>query len=63
MALLKTISLVFVMIATINLGLVGLLDLDIIGRVLGGVPILLKVFNILVGVSGVMMLIAHLQKK
>ncbi len=60
--LFKTISLIFVMIATINLGLIGLLDLDIVGRVLGGVPILLKVFNITVGVAGIMMLMAHLKK-
>lgn len=60
--LFKTISLIFVMIATINLGLVGLLDLDIVGRVLGGVPILLKVFNIVVGISGITMLMAHLKK-
>ena len=60
--LFKTISLVFVMIATINLGLIGLMDLDIVGRVLGGVPMLLKVFNIVVGIAGVMMLVAHLKK-
>ena len=60
--LLKTISLVFVMIATINLGLIGLLDLDIVGKVIGGMPLLLKIFHIVVGVSGVMMLVAFLKK-
>ena len=60
--LFKTISLIFVMIATINLGLIGLLDLDVVGRVLGGVPVLLKVFNITVGAAGIMMLMAHLKK-
>lgn len=58
----KTISLLFVMIATINLGLVGLLDLDIVGKILGSVPILLKIFNVIVGISGIMMLVTHLKK-
>lgn len=58
----KTISLLFVVIATINLGLVGLLGLDIVGKILGSVPILLTTFNVLVGLSGIMMLVAHLKK-
>lgn len=62
MEMLKTVSLLIVMMATINLGLIGLLDLDIIGKILGSVPVLLKVFNVLVGVSGIMMLITHLKK-
>ena len=58
----KTVSLLFVMIATINLGLIGLLDLDIVGKILGSVPVLLKVFNVIVGISGIMMLVTHLKK-
>lgn len=58
----KVVSLVFVMIATINIGLMGLLGLDLVGHVLGGMPLLLKIFQIVVGIAGVMMLIAHLKK-
>ena len=58
----KTVSLLFVMIATINLGLIGLLDLDIVGKILGSVQVLLKVFNVIVGISGIMMLVTHLKK-
>ena len=60
--LFKTVSLVFVMIATINLGLIGLLDLDIVGKMIGGIPVLLKVFHIVVGLSGIMMLMTYLKK-
>tara|TARA_R110002095_G_scaffold203377_2_gene185297 strand:- start:625 stop:816 length:192 start_codon:yes stop_codon:yes gene_type:complete len=59
---LKTVSLLFVVIATINLGLVGLIDYDIVGKILGSVPILLQVFNVLVGISGIMMLVTYLKK-
>ena len=58
----KIVSLVFVMIATINLGLIGLLDLDVVGKLFGSVPMLLKIFHIVVGISGIMMLLAHLKK-
>ena len=60
--LFKTVSLVFVMIATINLGLMGLLGLDIIGKILGSLPVVLKAFHIIVGISGVMMLMTYLKK-
>lgn len=58
----KIISLIFVIIATINLGLFGLLDFDVVGKVIGRFPILLKVFNVTVGISGIMMLVAQLKK-
>lgn len=60
--LFKTISFVFVIIATINLGLVGLVGLDLVGKVLGSMDMVLKIFHILVGLSGVMMLVTHLKK-
>ncbi len=60
--LFRTVSLVFVMIATINLGLIGLIDLDIVGKVIGDFPVLLKIFNVVVGISGIMMLLTYLKK-
>lgn len=60
--LFKSVSMIFVIIASINLGLMGLLELDIVGRILGSVPLLLKIFHIIVGISGIMMLMAWLKK-
>ena len=62
LGLFKTVSLVFVMIATINLGLMGLIDLDLVGKLFGTVPVLLKIFHIVVGISGIMMLVTYLKK-
>lgn len=45
------ISLILLIIAGLNAGLVALLGLDIVGMILGAVPILVKIFYILVGVA------------
>ncbi len=57
MDLVKLIALILVIVAAINLGLVGLFDLDIVAKIFGVMPLLVKVFHILVGLSGVLLLI------
>ena len=57
MDLVKLIALILVIVAAINLGLVGLFDLDIVAKIFGVMPLLVKVFHILVGLSGVLLLV------
>lgn len=47
------ISMILLIIAGLNAGLVALLGLDVVGMVLGVMPILVKIFYILVGVAAV----------
>ena len=51
-----TISLVLVLIASLNLGVVGLFSLNVIELILGTIPMLMQIFNVAVGVSGLYMI-------
>jgi hypothetical protein len=47
-----------VVIGAINWGLVGAFDLNLVERLLGGWPVVLKIVYILVGIAGVIALIS-----
>lgn len=47
---------ILVIVGALNLGLVGLLDLNVINAVLGSVAGLEKILQILIGLSGVLAL-------
>jgi uncharacterized membrane protein YuzA (DUF378 family) len=49
---LDIITLILVIIGAINWGLIGLFDWNLVAAIFGGVPILLKIIYILVGLSG-----------
>ena len=49
---LDIITLILVIIGAINWGLVGLFDWKLVGAIFGGVPVLVKIIYILVGLSG-----------
>lgn len=53
---LQQVANVLVIVGALNLGLVGLLDLDVINVVLGSVAGLEKIVQILIGLSGVLAL-------
>ena len=49
---LDTVALILVVVGAINWGLVGLLNVDLVNLILGGIPLLAKIVYILVGLSG-----------
>ena len=57
MSLIKLIALFLVIVSAINSGLVGLFDLNVLTKTFGVLPLLSKVFHVLVGFSGVLLLI------
>jgi uncharacterized membrane protein YuzA (DUF378 family) len=52
-----TIAYVLVIIGALNWGLVGLLGLDVIARLFGGGSLGAKIMYILIGASGLLMLL------
>jgi hypothetical protein len=62
MGTLDWIAMILVIIGAVNWGLVGLLQLDLVDKILGGIPILAKIVYILVGLSG-LYLIYYITKK
>lgn len=62
MGTLDWIAMVLVIIGAVNWGLVGLLQLDLVDKIFGGLPILAKIVYILVGLSG-LYLIYYITKK
>lgn len=57
MKLLHIGSLILVIIGALNWLLVGLFNLDLVDKLLGGIPTLAKIVYILVGLSGIYLLI------
>jgi uncharacterized membrane protein YuzA (DUF378 family) len=57
---LKLVALILAIIGALNWGLVGLLDINLVTLLFGGVPILAKLIYSLVGLSG-LILIPHLK--
>jgi uncharacterized membrane protein YuzA (DUF378 family) len=57
MDIVKLIALILVIVASLNLGLVGLFNLDVVAKIFAVMPLLIKVFHILVGLSGVLLLV------
>lgn len=53
---LQQVANILVIVGALNLGLVGLLDLDVIKTVLGSTAGLEKIVQILIGLSGVLVL-------
>lgn len=49
---LDIVTLILVIIGAINWGLIGLFDWNLVAAIFGGVPVLLKIIYILVGLSG-----------
>lgn len=62
-AIVGKIAYILIVIGAINWGLVGLLNLDLVATIFGGVPILAKLIYILVGLSGVYALFCMITKK
>ncbi|MDP3994930.1 MAG: DUF378 domain-containing protein [bacterium] len=60
---LKTISKWLVILGAIEVGLMGFMNFDLIGSLLGGWPLLVKVVYILVGAAGFWGAYAMLTKK
>jgi uncharacterized membrane protein YuzA (DUF378 family) len=60
---LKTVSKWLVVLGAIEVGLVGVINFDLIGSLLGSWPILVKVVYMLVGVAGLWGAYAMLTKK
>jgi uncharacterized membrane protein YuzA (DUF378 family) len=60
---LKTVSKCLVILGALEVGLMGVLNFDLVGSLLGGWPMLVKVVYILVGVSGLWGAYAMLTKK
>jgi hypothetical protein len=48
---LKLVALILVIVGGVNWGLVGLLNLDLVAKLLGSVPIAQKIVYILVGLA------------
>lgn len=64
MGTLDTIAFVLVVVGAINWGLVGLLDMNLVESLLGGLGMgLVKIVYILVGLSGVLVLWGWYSKK
>ncbi|HSX39256.1 MAG TPA: DUF378 domain-containing protein [Candidatus Saccharimonadales bacterium] len=59
MRLLHTVALVLVVVGALNWGLVGLLNLNLVMMLLGQWPMLEKLVYVLVGVSGIWLLVEH----
>lgn len=62
-AIVGKIAYILIVIGAINWGLVGLLNLDLVATIFGGIPILAKIIYILVGLSGVYALFCMITKK
>lgn len=60
---LKTVSKWLVVLGAIEVGLMGVMNFDLIGSLLGSWPLLVKVVYILVGVAGLWGAYAMLTKK
>lgn len=60
---LKTVSKWLVILGAIEVGLIGVMNFDLIGSLLGSWPLLVKVVYILVGVAGLWGAYAMLTKK
>jgi len=60
--ILNVIALVLAIIGSINWGLVGLLDLNVVEAALGSIPVLVTIIYVLVGVAG-LYLIYYVAKK
>ncbi len=60
---LKTVSKWLVVLGAIEVGLIGVMNFDLIGSLLGSWPMLVKVVYILVGVAGLWGAYAMLTKK
>ena len=53
---LQQVANILVIVGALNIGLVGLLDLDVVNMVLGSMAGLEKIVQILIGLSGVLAL-------
>jgi uncharacterized membrane protein YuzA (DUF378 family) len=60
---LKTVSKWLVVLGAIEVGLMGVMNFDLIGSLLGSWPMLVKVVYILVGIAGLWGAYAMLTKK
>lgn len=60
---LHTVALILVIIGAINWGLVGLFGFNLVEAILGSMPAIAKLVYILVGVSGLYVLIDRINKK
>lgn len=60
---LKTVSKWLVILGAIEMGLMGVMNFDLIGSLLGTWPILVKIVYILVGIAGLWGAYAMLTKK
>ncbi|HEX6977255.1 MAG TPA: DUF378 domain-containing protein [Patescibacteria group bacterium] len=49
---LKTVSKWLVVLGAINWGLVGLLDLNLVGALVAGWPVIVKIIYLLIGAAG-----------
>ena len=52
MKVLNWIAVILAIVGSVNWGLVGLFNLDLVNLILGGIPVLAQVVYILVGLSG-----------
>ena len=50
------IAIILVVIGGLNLGLVGLLNTDVINLILGSIPVLVTILNILIGLAALYMI-------
>ena len=57
MKALKTIALVLVIIGALNWGLIGVLKFDLVATILGSMSAITRIVYILVGLSGIYMII------
>ena len=62
-AIVGKIAYILIVIGAINWGLVGLLNLDLVAAIFGGIPILAKIIYIVIGLSGVYALFCMITKK
>lgn len=62
-AIIGKIAYILMIIGAINWGLVGLLNLDLVAAIFGGIPLLAKIIYILVGLSGLYALFCMITKK
>lgn len=60
---LHTVALILVIIGAINRGLVGLFGFNLVEAILGSMPTIAKIVYILVGVSGLYVLIDRINNK
>lgn len=58
--ILNMIAMVLTIVAALNQGLIGVADLNIIGKLLGAYPLAVKGLNILFGLSGAWLAVKHL---